>query len=207
MGNTIYASFADPSQAEKAAGALLDFGVKPEHLSVVTTHAGEVHTESAIDANGNPVIVSQTTDDHKDKTEAAAKQGISFTTPEDAGAGAAKGAGWGLGAGAVAALAAMFVPGFGLIVGGGALAIALGGLAGATGAGAIAGAFTGYMKDQGIDHTQAEAYGKTVSEGGAILALTVPSGDVDEMKAHEILNKYGAANLNSFASTTTGYVA
>ena len=35
MGNTIYAAFADPSQAEKATGALLDHGVRPEDISVV----------------------------------------------------------------------------------------------------------------------------------------------------------------------------
>ena len=35
MPQTIYASFADPANAEKAAGALLDYGVRKEDLSVV----------------------------------------------------------------------------------------------------------------------------------------------------------------------------
>jgi len=38
MGNTIYASFIDASLAEKAAGALLDHGVRAEDISVVRGH-------------------------------------------------------------------------------------------------------------------------------------------------------------------------
>ena len=35
MGNTLYAAFADAGQAEKAAGALLDYGVRSEDISLV----------------------------------------------------------------------------------------------------------------------------------------------------------------------------
>ena len=72
-------------------------------------------------------------------TDAAAKHGISTTTPEDAGEGAVKGTGIGLGVGILASLAALTVPGVGLVLGGGALAAALGATALTAGAGAIAG--------------------------------------------------------------------
>lgn len=204
MGNTVYASFANPADAEKASGALLDHGVLPEHLSVVASHTAEV---ADVDNDGrvNTTVVTE----DADKNENAAKHGISTTTAEDAGAGAVKGAGWGLGVGALAALAALFLPGIGLVVGGGALALALGGAAAATGAGAAAGALTGYLKDQGVEHNSAEAYGSTVAAGGAVLAVTLPSGNCLREEGMAILNKYGATNINEYAMPvqSAGYVA
>ena len=291
MGNTIYASFLNPEDAEKAAGALLDHGVREADLSIISSGGntdavspeyntttyhrtdgdndlknagdagagwvesagnkvaefgdrtvaagadlfGKEHTqakyEAAADARNvearadhleakaewndavdkdNTAFRSETyvSDDAED-TENAAKHGISTTTPEDAGAGAVKGAGWGLGIGAVAALAALFLPGIGLVVGGGALAIALGGVAAATGAGAAAGAVTGYLKDQGVEHHVAEAYGSSISAGGALLAVMVPSGDCSREEAMEVLTKYGATNVNAYDAriSSPGYVA
>src|SRR5205807_3633374 len=132
------------------------------------------------------------TDGKEDRMNTAAKQGISTTTPGDAGAGAAKGAGIGLGVGALVALASMIVPGFGLVMGGGALATAIAGAAGATAAGAVAGGVHGYLKDQGVPEDVAAIYDEAYHGGGALIAVTVPSGDIDEMKAREILAKYGA---------------
>jgi hypothetical protein len=305
MGNTIYASFNDASLAEKAAGALLDNGVKAEDLSLVRnqptdTYAGDNGTWSAgsevgmtpstsgqdytnkqldTDLNpqgnaytstgntgtwtgtsannenegvsytgsvygtdmagtGSPTAFSASdtpaenvydanngygdtsyresdlnTDSYKrdksDKTpgdyEKAAKEGISTTTGADAGAGAIKGAGWGLGVGILAGIASLIIPGVGLVLGGGALATAIGGAAATTGAGAIAGGVTGYLKDQGMDEEVATDYDKVVKNGGAMIAVTLPSGNVDEMTAREILNKYGAANVSQYASK--GYMA
>lgn len=143
------------------------------------------------------------------KTENAAKHGISTTTAADAGAGAITGTAVGLGVGAIAALASLLIPGFGLIVGGGALATALGGLVATTGAGAAVGAITGYLKDQGVEEHVAQKYGEAVASGGAVLAIHVPSGDVDEPKARQILEKYGATNVNTYAMTenTRPYMA
>jgi len=212
MQNTIYASFSDPSDAEKAAGALLDHGIKAEDLSVVSnqgTYVAETHTyrqlnadpaDVMITADGAVPLVTSTNyvEDDGDYTEDAAKHGLSTTTAADAGAGAVKGVGWGLGVGAVAALAALFLPGIGFVLGGGALAIALGGLAATTGAGAAAGAITGYLKDQGVEHYIAETYTASVSGGGALLAINVPSGNCGADEALEVLTKYGATNMNTY---------
>lgn len=139
-------------------------------------------------------------------TEHAAKQGISTTTAADAGSGAITGTGIGLGVGAIAALASLLVPGVGLVVGGGALAAALGGIAASAGAGAVAGAVTGYLKDQGMDEHVAVEYDRVVSGGGALLAIHVPSGNVDEAEATQILTKYGATNVRSYATTGGAYM-
>lgn len=285
----LYASFADASLAEKAAGALLDYGVRQEDISLVahdeygrtreadTTHlgrgAGSVG-DSAVDASqsagdrlaqvgdrmagsvsgafgaegtaagydtavaeragqadlragmaGNeagvhgsagvysaPVTPATTVagdlnpldqggpDSAVSQGDAAtaAKHGISTTTPEDAGEGAVKGTGIGLGVGILASLAALTIPGVGLVLGGGALAAALGATALTAGAGAIAGGATGYLKDQGVPHEAAERYHGTVAGGGAVLSINVPSGDVDQATAESILSKYGAADVNAY---------
>jgi hypothetical protein len=261
MAQTLYATFADASLAEKAAGALLDHGVRNEDISVIsrertddyetnaekrdyTTHTATVEerrtgyagtavaepANAAGDANyragqaganyegaadrdwdrdanrtwtddpdrdSNTTVIDHTTGEG-DKTEHAAKQGISTTTPGDAAAGAAKGAGIGLGVGILAALASIAIPGFGLVIGGGALATAIAGAAGATAAGAIAGGVHGYLKDQGVPDHVAMDYNRAYEHGSAILAVTVPSGEVDEATAREILAKYGAGNVNTY---------
>jgi len=288
MVQTLYASFADASLAEKAAGALMDFGVKPDEISLVsneaayskrdyTAHsatleerrstdtyehgnrvadaggsawdatksagdkiseggdrlaagvsgafgadraatnyetaadernirAGERWNESRVE--GDEAIGKDRTyttgytdrDTEADKTEAEAKYGISTTTPGDAAAGAAKGAGIGLGLGALAALASIIVPGVGFVVGGGALATAIAGAAGATAAGAIAGGVHGYLKDQGIpDHIAAD-YSRSVENGGAVMSINLTNSEVAEYDVRQILNKYGASNIGAYGA-------
>jgi hypothetical protein len=291
MANTLYAAFDDATLAEKAAGALLDHGVRAEDLSMVqhesrynmpTTVAedtgvspdvrgsmtgatidspgvvGAGSYETPMDSVNNmdagditpPIYTSRESGDASDpvvmdadenvnsatyaeeddfatarnqadydretasvnrvrnddgevvdisKTEHAAKSGISTTTPADAGSAAITGGALGLGVGAVAALAALLIPGVGIVVGGGALATAIAGIVGTTGAGAAVGAVTGYLKDQGVEEHVAHKYGETIVGGGAVLAVHVPSGDVDEIKARELLEKYGASNVNTYA--------
>lgn len=250
----LYASFADAAMAEKAAGALLDFGVRQEDLSLVANDqygqtresymaqttdpnyvagaTGAYGTEgggagydttgsaaerdvavysnpaaagtsvtgtSAVGADLNPM--DQGAPDSvaaRSDFEASAKHGISTTTPEDAGEGAVKGTGIGLGVGILASLAALTIPGVGLVLGGGALAAALGATALAAGAGAVAGGATGYLKEQGIPTAAADRYHGAVTGGGAVLSLNIPSGKVDQATAQEILSKYGAADVNAY---------
>jgi hypothetical protein len=243
MSNTIYATFSNPEDAEKAAGALLDHGVLPEDLSVVRrNHDGfTAVTEPATTASNVPLdtdVVALTPSpvmtppiegsvygavpdsvnttiktpistaevyETVDDVETTAKHGITTTTPADAGAGAVTGGLVGAGIGAIAAIAALIVPGVGLVMGAGALAAALGGIAATAGAGAAAGAIVGYLKDMGVDEQVATTYSEAVEGGGAILAVTVPSGNVDEEEVNAVLNKYAATNVNRYAAR--GYVA
>lgn len=290
MGNTIYASFADASLAEKAAGALLDYGVRSEDLSVIRGHqdiqniatsydatspvpvteqawtgenrnveanrmgytgnvydteltglgdataASELQAENGRYGNvaaraenvGEPSLYPDDREienrqamtesavghdpnrwEREDRNpaidiERAAKEGLSTTTGADAGAGAAKGLAWGIGLGILAGIASITVPGFGLVVGGGALATAIGAAVGTAGAGAAAGAVTGYLKDQGMDTHVAADYEKVVKSGGALLAVTYPSGNVDERSIRQVLEKYGAVGSNQYPR---GYMA
>lgn len=135
----------------------------------------------------------------EDDEDLSAKSGLSTTTPEDAGAGALAGAGIGAGIGALAALGSLFIPGVGLVVGGGALATALAGAAGTAAAGAVAGGATGYLMDLGVDADTAREYDETVRSGGAILSINLPSGDLDAAHAREILTKYNAVNVSPSA--------
>jgi len=282
----LYASFADASLAEKAAGALLDYGVKQEDISLVAheDHAATRETMYGTSGGANPdagyanagtagygtatgmaagmgsgiaeagdriagattgafgaegaaagyetaanaragarentaqIYDNPTTATGGDlnpmdqggpdsavsrandpsATDAAAKHGISTTTPEDAGEGAVKGTGIGLGLGILASIAALAVPGVGIVLGAGALASALGATALAAGAGAIAGGATGYLKDQGVPADAAERYHGTVTAGGAVLSVAVPSGDVDQATASAVLSKYGASDVNAY---------
>jgi hypothetical protein len=128
----------------------------------------------------------------------AAKEGISITTPADAGAGAAKGAAWGLGLGVLAGLASIAVPGVGIVIGGGALATAIAGALGATVAGAAAGGVVGYLREQGMPQYIASDYESGLRQGAAMMAVTIPSNDVDSDEASSILRKYGAVRVDVY---------
>ena len=219
----LYASFADASLAEKAAGALLDYGVRQEDLSLVahddygktrqTTYGAETAAGTAygtemtggaysavpITASGDMNPMDQGgPDSAANNTDLSAKHGLSTTTPEDAGEGAVKGTGIGLGVGILASLAALAIPGVGLVIGGGALASALGATALTAGAGAIAGGATGYLKEQGVPGEVAERYHGAVQGGGAMLSVNLPSGDVDQAMAQGVLTKYGASDMSAY---------
>lgn len=235
----LYASFNDAALAEKAAGALLDYGVRKEDISIVandaygrsrTTHRGGTAidvgrgaasdgTRSAMGMDEGPALSSDSYNtavpygstveagaadqdngaaDMIRDYEAAAKDGISTTTPEDAGQGAVRGTEIGLGVGILAGIAALLVPGVGLVIGGGALAAAIGGAALTAGAGAIAGGVTGYLKEQGVPGEAAHHYQSAVENGGAILNISLPSGNVDQATAEQVLGKYSAANVHSY---------
>ncbi|MCC6728473.1 MAG: hypothetical protein IT208_03955 [Chthonomonadales bacterium] len=199
MSDTLYAQFADPSLAERAAGALLDYGVRKGDLSLLTGAAAPGPRPHFVTERGVTVAADATGyGDAEGDLEAAAKGGITTTTPGDAASGAAKGAGIGLGVGVIAALAAIAVPGFGLVAGGGALATAIGAAAGTTAAGAVAGGAYGYLKDQGVPDRVAEDYNAALEQGGALLAVTLPSGDVDRPTAEGVLAKYGAGAVSTY---------
>ncbi len=192
MTPTLYASFSDLEDAEKAIGALLDHQVKPQDISLIANekYSERVHRYST----GENLQLGD--------LEKHAKTGITTTTAGDAEAGAMTGAGVGLGVGVVAALASVFLPGIGIVLGGGALAIALAGTAAATGAGAIAGGAVGYMKDQGIPEQQAEHYHSTVVGGGALLAVR-PTSMIMQSEIESILHKYNAHNIGEYSPNST----
>ncbi|HVL40326.1 MAG TPA: hypothetical protein VM328_13130 [Fimbriimonadaceae bacterium] len=139
--------------------------------------------------------VDRTDVDNSDRYEPGA--GLTATTGRDAAIGAAKGAGVGLGIGALAALISVFIPGVGLVAGGGALATALAGAAGTTAAGAAAGGVLGYLKDQGVPDDVLVRYRDSIQGGGALLAVQ-PTVDKSRAEIEAVLGKYNALNIDLY---------
>jgi uncharacterized protein (TIGR02271 family) len=169
--STIYTSFPTVNLAERAIGALLDHGVNKDAISVIANenHAEGVDLEAA---------------------ESKGKTGVTTTTGADAARGAAKGAGVGVVVGVLGALACLTIPGFGLVMGGGALATAVAAAAGTAVGGAVVGSVAGYLDDQGVPNHVSQRYQDTVNQGGAVVAVTLPSGKCDEIAGRDILAKY-----------------
>ena len=192
MAETLYATFPNPTLAEHAVGALLDHGVRPEDVSLVSSHAqgpAGTHVVNAAEVDA---------DARGDDPVSAAKHGISTTTAGDAVSGAAQGAGIGLGVGAAIAIASLFIPGVGLVTGAGALSAALGAAAATAPAGATAGGVIGYLKDQGVPDEVATRYHQSVERGGAMIAIHLPSGTVSRSELELVLSKYQATDVGAY---------
>merc|ERR1711974_362833 len=100
-------------------------------------------------------------------------KGVTTTTKNDASTGALKGTGIGLGVGALAGLASLFVPGYGLVFGGGALLTASLSALGTGAAGTVSGGVTGYLKDQGLDKGLVGDYQHALEHSGAVVGVEV----------------------------------
>ena len=176
MSTSLYANFPDAAQAEKALGALLDRGATVTDLTAFFPPGYFSDEDPAV----------------SDVAKAVA--GVTTTSPADAASGAGKGAGMGLGVGALAALASLMIPGFGLVTGGGALATAMIGLAGATAGGAVAGGVAGFMQDQGVPERIALDSEAAWKNGHALLVVQCPTGKLGEFEVREIFSKYHAVD-------------
>ncbi|HEY4002454.1 MAG TPA: hypothetical protein VGO93_26520 [Candidatus Xenobia bacterium] len=170
---TLYATFPDGALAKKAVGALLDHGADKDSISLIGRQGDEQYWTG----------------------DSMGKEGISTTTGKDAAHAAAKGAGIGLGIGILAGIASLIIPGFGIVIGGGALATAIGSAVGTTAAGAIAGGVEGFMVDQGVPEKVATTYREALEHGQGMLALTLPSGKLEAGEAQEVVAKYGASQV------------
>lgn len=186
MGN-FFARFDNLENAVKAGGALLDHGVEKDHFDLLTSEEHREHFPNA----------KRSTSGALESKESKVEHGVTTTSGADAKEGAKKGGVGGLVLGAVAGLASIIIPGYGIVTGSGALATAIGAALGTGVAGAAAGGVTGYLKDMGVDAEVARQYDETVRGGGAIIALQLPSGGVNEAKARELLSKYGALQIDA----------
>ncbi len=146
-------------------------------------------TEDSIQAENRPHIV----DLHR--IQPAAAGGISTTTGADAAKGALGGAGIGLGLGALLGLAALAIPGVGLVAGAGAL---VAGLAAATGAaGGLAGGVFGYLADLGLPADHVKLLSEQWKTGGVILSVQ-DNGVLGEQELLQVLRKYGATSAVAY---------
>ena len=221
---TIYALFQNVADAERAIGALQDHGVPSANIGVATRRpaeedeVGRIHTgfTRLTDNQGvrlgepevayvpqpgtlPPAALAGTAAptsavDTPLNVATVGKEGITTTTPEDAAAGAAVGGGVGLVAGLLAAAAALTIPGFGLVLGGGVLAAAFGATVATTAAGAAVGGVTGYLRDMGMSEHAASSVNDRLREGDYLLTASVDPVRYDEIKM--LLQKYNAVGVD-----------
>lgn len=187
---TIYANFDSFDNAARAGGAMLDNGVSEDNFSFL---AGPSHQARF-----------QIENDDLDRLERKIKYGVTTTTGADALRGAADGGGVGLVVGALAALVSVFVPGVGIVVGGGALATALMSALATGVGGAAAGSMAGYMKDLGVKQEAAQQFEHAVSGDGCVLAVRLPKAGLLEIKVLGILEKYRAGAIHSVEGDAHG---
>ena len=173
--------------AVKAGGALLDHGVKKDQFDLL---AGKAH-EGHFHADGR----------HLEDLEKKVESGITTTTGADAVQGATTGARAGVVLGALAGLASLFIPGYGVIVGGGALATAVSAAIGTAAGSTLVGGVTGYLKDQGVDQEAADDFHQTILNDGAIIVVHLPHGGVRESEVRAVLEKYHAMRIHSTENT------
>ena len=174
----LWASFPDYDSAARAIAAFIDHGAPKDQIQLM--------------AESVPPEYSAMTDQELVKQ---AESGVTVTTPVDAKIGAEKGLGVGLGVGVLAGLAALAVPGFGLVVGGGALATAIAGAAGATAAGGIVGAVGGYLKDQGADDYTILNVADWLTRGNVVVNVNMDPDTMTQSEAHALVLKYGGVEL------------
>ncbi len=182
---TLVARFDNVDRGADAMGALMDHGVAPASMDLV---ANESYGEQLIKRKQNK---------YADK----AKDGVTTTTAADAQEGAKSGAALGLGAGVLAGLASLVIPGYGIVLGGGALMTAAGAAVGTGVAGAATGAVTGYLRDLGIDEKVTKNLDEALKNGGGVLTITVSQQGLPGVRA--ILEKYHVDHLLEVSNERT----
>lgn len=181
--NHLWAAFRTYDSAARSAAAFLDHGVPGEGISLLSEN---VPPEYLADKDVEAV----------NRIEG----GITTTTGADAGVGAGKGMAVGTGVGILAGLAALAIPGFGLVLGGGALATAIAGAVGASVGGAIAGAVGGYLKDQGVESKLAEGITHRISAGDVVLHVVFDTHKITQHEANALITKYEGVEIADPAS-------
>ncbi|AIE86888.1 hypothetical protein OP10G_3520 [Fimbriimonas ginsengisoli Gsoil 348] len=91
------------------------------------------------------------------------------------------------------ALETIVVPGFGMVMGGGALATAALDFIKPDG-GADTEAIVRHLRDEGVPETRARVYRDAFSQGGAVVAVAVNPGSVDEGAVESIAERHHAEN-------------
>lgn len=220
----IYALFQNVADAERAIGAMQDHGITRDHIGVVARRpaeqdeAGRVRTDytrvsdAQVAHQGEPAVAYEarpgtlppaalaptvtpsSTADTAQNVDTVGKEGITFSTPQDAAAGAAVGGGIGLVTGLLAAAAALAIPGVGVVLSGGILASALGAAAATAAAGAAVGGVAGYLTDMGMPEQAAQNVASRLKEGDYLVTVDADTERYDDIR--RILFKYNAVGVD-----------
>jgi hypothetical protein len=82
---------------------------------------------------------------------------------------------------------------FRIVLGGGTLARALGGVAGTAAAGAVAVGVTGHLKDQGVPDDVIQNYNGVLASGGAFMTVSTSDEDITLETIKGLITKYNGA--------------
>jgi len=179
MAQRVAAIFQNRDAAERAADALVDLGADRGQISIVARgEDGRANTSMRGTAPGEHVV---------EPARKVGDSGAALTTSDSGDA--AKGATIGAVAGLAAGLLALTVPGIGLVLAAGPLALAMAG-------GAVAGGVYGGLRDIGIEERHARGYEERIRGGHVLLTAVVPN--VDQQRVREVLVEYDAEDI-SFA--------
>lgn len=178
MAQRIAAIFDSRAAAERAADALVDLGAERDQISLL--------------ARGEEGTVEETSSEQGDDDEGMIEparevgdSGAALTTTS--GSEAAHGATIGAVAGIAAGLLALTIPGIGLVLAAGPLALA-------AASGAIAGGVYGGLRDIGIDEQHARGYEEHV-RGGKVL-LTGLLDHAGEAQTRAVLTEHGGHEIS-----------
>jgi len=177
MAQRVTAIFVSQEAAERAASALVDLGAENEHISMLAR--GQ---DGMVDST--PKAAHRGEHDFVEPAREVGDSGAALTTSDerDAATGAAVGAVAGLAAG----LLALTIPGIGLVLAAGPLALA-------AASGAIAGGVYGGLRDIGIEETAARGYEARVHKGDVLLTALIPP--MSEARVRMVLNEHDAEDV------------
>lgn len=168
----VTATFDDVAQAEGAVADLRRLGVRDSDFSFIA---------------------------RSDRAGMGADPRTGETIDDNVGERMTKGAVVGAGAGLLFGLAALAIPGVGPFITAGGIASALGATGGALASGAIvggtSGAIAGALAKAGYSGDEAASYGRTIEQGGVLVA--VDSGMANEDQVRAILMQHGGHTRSS----------
>jgi len=178
MAQRVTAIFINREAAERAANSLVDLGAQNEHISMLAR--GEEGKVTSTPATGR-----QGEHDFVEPAREVGDSGAPLTTSDEGDA--ARGAAVGAVAGLAAGLLALTIPGIGLVLAAGPLALA-------AASGAIAGGVYGGLRDIGIDETAARDYEERLRGGNVLLTALIPP--MSEARVRVILDEHGAEDIS-----------
>ncbi len=217
----VYGIIGNRAQAEKLVQALIDQGVNPHDVSILSSQSDEfkefTSTTFVNDANRNwrteervtsyPAGQSRQDFVQQDVHSTAGDQGglgheKHTKAPEGATTGATTGGLIGGTLGLLAGIGALAIPGMGPFIAAGPLMATLSGI----GAGGTLGGIIGALIGSGIPEYEAKRYENRLKEGGILLSVRALSDDwADRIK--NVMQKYGAedVSVSSEASMSKEY--
>jgi len=185
MAQRVTAIFRTRADAERAADALVDMGADRSQISTMARGQDGMDDRSGWTGQHDKEGVVEPAREVGDSGAA-----LTTTDAHDTGTGAVVGAVAGLAAG----LLALTVPGIGLVLAAGPLALAAAG-------GAIAGGVYGSLRDIGIEERHARGYEERVRGGHVLMTALVPS--FDQGRTREILSEYCAEDISFNEDTSS----